>query len=86
MNTQATNEVMTAEALAKLGAPEMVYIRPVTGTEVKADAPEETESVPDEAVLYAVHAADGTRMAVLDNREAAFTAARQNDMVPVSVH
>lgn len=35
---------------------------------------------------YAIHAADGTELAVLDEREAAFATVRQNDLQPVSVH
>ena len=35
---------------------------------------------------FAVHAADGTQMAVLPNRELAFAVIRQNDLDPVSVH
>ena len=31
-------------------------------------------------------AADGTRMAVIPNRDLAFAVVRQNDMEPVSVH
>ena len=35
---------------------------------------------------FAVHAADGTRMAVLADRNLALAAVRQNDMEPASVH
>ncbi|HEY0837563.1 MAG TPA: DUF1150 family protein [Azospirillum sp.] len=35
---------------------------------------------------FAVHAADGTPLTVLPNRDVAFAAVRQNDMEPVSVH
>ena len=35
---------------------------------------------------YAVHAADGTEIAVMANRDIAFAAIRQNDLRPVSVH
>lgn len=35
---------------------------------------------------YAIHAADGTRMALVGDREVAFTAVRQHDLEPVSVH
>lgn len=35
---------------------------------------------------FAVHAADGTPLAVLADRDTAFAAVRQNDMEPVSVH
>jgi hypothetical protein len=42
--------------------------------------------IDDGAESFAVHAADGTRIAVLANRELAFAVVRQNDMEPVSVH
>ncbi len=35
---------------------------------------------------YAIHATDGTELAVVNNREVAFATARQHDMEPVSVH
>lgn len=35
---------------------------------------------------FAVHAADGRRIAVLGSRDLAFAVVRQNDMEPVSVH
>jgi len=35
---------------------------------------------------YAVHANDGTELAILADREAAFAAAMTNDYLPVSVH
>ena len=39
-----------------------------------------------EAILYAVHAADGSRLAILDDRKAAFAAARGHELDPMSVH
>ena len=39
-----------------------------------------------EAIWYVVHAADGSRIAILDDRDTAFAAARANSLNPVSVH
>ena len=36
--------------------------------------------------IYAVHAADGERLALVRERNLAFVIARQNDMTPVPVH
>ncbi len=36
--------------------------------------------------IYAVHGADGERLALVADRSMAFFLARQNDMAPVSVH
>lgn len=62
---------------------QIVYIRPVA----VADLPKE---VRDQAMgateLYAVHSAEGERLALVKDRKLAFILARQNDMAPVSVH
>jgi hypothetical protein len=42
--------------------------------------------VVNDAVAYAVHAADGTEVAMLPDREIAFATVRQNDLEPLSVH
>jgi hypothetical protein len=36
--------------------------------------------------IYAVHGADGQRLALVKDRTLAFVLARQNDFAPVSVH
>lgn len=40
----------------------------------------------DGAAAFAVHAADGTQIAVLADRDVAFAVVRQHEMEPVSVH
>jgi hypothetical protein len=35
---------------------------------------------------FAIHAADGTELAVVENRDLAFATVMQNDLQPVSVH
>ena len=75
-----------AQDLAAMGGNRLVYVR-----EVAPDELDQLEEVPEDfkrdgQKLYSVHAFDGTRMAVLDDREAAFAAARQFEMEPVSVH
>ena len=39
-----------------------------------------------EQTLYALHRADGARLAVLADRDSAFAAARAHELAPVSVH
>lgn len=63
----------------------IVYVRPTTAGELRPIV-EGLEGLPDDKPLFAIHASDGTPMAVLDDRDAAFVTARQNEMVPVSVH
>lgn len=85
-------EHVTKERLALMGAPELVYIRAVPAKEI-LEFLDETESklpagvhIGPDAIWYAVHAADGSRLAVLDDRDAAFAAARGHELTPVSVH
>jgi hypothetical protein len=40
----------------------------------------------DGSAAYAVHAADGTQIAVLSERDLAFATVRQHDLEPLSVH
>jgi hypothetical protein len=62
---------MSAGELALLGMQDLAYVKRV---------------VIDGVSGYAVHAADGTQIAVLPNREVAFATVRRNDLEPVSVH
>ncbi len=68
--------------LRKLGA-DIVYVKPV-----------EVASLPDDLrrqageleVIYSVHDAEGTQLALVADRRIAFALARQHDKVPVRVH
>ena len=80
---------LTNEAFAALGAPDLVYVRPVKAEDIIAAAPADAfhsaEITPDQ-ILYAVHGADGARLAVLADRDSAYAAALANEFAPVSVH
>ena len=54
-----------------LGLEQMAYVKPIEADGVSA---------------FAVHAADGTKIAVLASRDLAFAAIRQHDLEPASVH
>jgi hypothetical protein len=84
--TKAIGE-FSAEALLAMGQNKTVYVRGVIARALKAEGllPKEAP-VEEEKMLYAVHAADGTPLAIVDSRDLAFTGARQYDMDPVSVH
>lgn len=71
MNSIERIKQMTAHELASLGVQDLAYVKRV---------------VIDGATGYAVHAADGTEIALLPDREIAFATVRQHDMQPVSVH
>ncbi|HEY3948045.1 DUF1150 family protein [Phenylobacterium sp.] len=81
--------ILSTEAFAALGAPDLVYVRPVTGAEILASVPsaavEGFHLSPDQT-LYAVHRADGERLAVLTDRDSAVAAALAHELAPVSVH
>ncbi|GEM_PF-374096 len=76
---------LTPEMFANIGVPNIVYVREVLAGEIESEIGDEL-NLPADTRLYAVHAANGQRMAVLDNRDAAFAGARQYDLEPVSVH
>jgi hypothetical protein len=65
------------------GKARIAYVRAVDAAEL----PEEVrEELGDIGQLYAVHGADGERLALVKDREMAFMLARQNDYAPVTVH
>lgn len=68
---QHHSPIMSDHDLAALGLQEVAYVKPV---------------VVEGGTAYAVHAADGTEIAVMADRDIAFAAIRQNDLRPVSVH
>jgi hypothetical protein len=61
----------------------VVYVRPVG----IAELPDEVQrQVAGAEQLFAVHNADGERLALVRDRKLAFALARQNDYSPVHVH
>lgn len=61
----------------------IVYVRSVDVQEL----PDEVQDVAQgRAQIYAVHAANGERLALVRDRDMAFILARQNDFAPVTVH
>jgi hypothetical protein len=62
---------LSAEQLAGLGVSQIAYVRPV---------------MMNGSLAYAIHAADGTPMAVADDRDLAVAAIRQHEMLPTLVH
>ena len=84
-----TISTLSSEQFAALGAPNLVYVRPIKAAEIMADTPVETirgfDLQPDQT-LYAVHRADGARLAVLGDKNSAIAAALAHELAPVSVH
>jgi hypothetical protein len=73
MNRFATDKLkhITPQEFVRWGMPDLAYIRPVIVNGGKA---------------YAIHAADGTPMAVMPDLAVAQAAALQNDLEPLTVH
>jgi hypothetical protein len=71
MNTSFDIRHLTPHDLAALGVQDLAFVKRIT--------------VNDE-IAYAVHAADGTQMALMTDRDVAFAAIRQHGLEPVSVH
>lgn len=62
---------ISPDQLAKLGMPSVAYLRPV---------------MLNGAPGYAIHAADGTPMAIAADRDLAIAAVLENEMHPTWVH
>ena len=60
-----------------------VYVREVLVADLPADVQEQADGA---ETLFAVHATDGERLALVKERNLAFVLARQNNYSPVTVH
>ncbi len=79
----------TTEAFAALGGPHLVYVRPIKAKDILGDTETTVNqgfALDPDQTLYAVHRADGERLAVLTDRDSAMAAAIAHDLAPVSVH
>lgn len=66
----------------------LAYIKPIDLAEAKAMGlvvPSEIK-LPRDVKLFALHAADGTTLGITDNWASAYSAAVQNNFVPLSLH
>jgi hypothetical protein len=70
MQTESIRQ-MTPRDLAALGLSLVAYVKPVTV---------------DGRIAYSIHAADGTEMAVMADRDVAMSAIRVHNLEPLSVH
>ena len=65
------------------------YVREVLAKDVREDIEREMDTdydFEDDSVLWALCADDGSRIALMSDRDIAFAAARQHEMTPHSVH
>lgn len=77
--------VMSQRELARLGGGEIAYIRVLSSDEAQRLYPA-VEGLPGGIDLYALHAADGTPIALTDSRQAAIGHARGDKLEVASVH
>lgn len=77
---------LSKEAFAALGGPDLVYVREIKAREIIDHDNHETLDLDPDQTLYALHRADGERLAVLTDRSSAFAAALAHELAPVSVH
>ncbi len=61
----------------------IVYVRAVNVADLPSEVREQADGMDQ---LYAVHDAQGARLALVANRKLAFELARQHDYAPVNVH
>ncbi len=72
MDGQVTKvKSFSPQDFAALGVHQVAYVRP---------------AVLNGQVFWSIHAADGTELARLMDRDTAFAACRQNELEPLSVH
>ena len=64
---------------------DIVYVRELREEEA-AEVPGGAEALAAHRKLYAIHDAEGARLALTDDRQLAFLLAREHDKRPVSVH
>lgn len=61
----------------RIGMNEIAYVRPLSLADVRDG---------DEKQAFAVYAADGTQLSVLDSMDMAMATLRHNDLLPVTLH
>lgn len=76
---------MSMNDLAKLGGGKIAYIKVMTSDEAKEMFPA-VEGIPTGISLYALHAADGTPIALTDSRQSALGHAMGDELEIASIH
>ncbi|MDX1485885.1 MAG: DUF1150 family protein [Alphaproteobacteria bacterium] len=71
MTTMEASRIMTDRDLASLGLQCVAYVKSVTVAGQN---------------VYSIHAADGTEIAIMCDRDVAFATIREHDMEAVSAH
>ena len=77
--------IMSMSELAQLGGGKIAYIKVMTADQAKQMFPA-VEGIPTGISLYALHAADGTPIALTDSRHAALGHAMGDELEIASLH
>lgn len=77
--------LMSEEEFAALGDGEVAYIREMTADEASRAFPT-IDGLPDDINIFALHAADGSPIALTDDRDAAIEHAMGDELEIASVH
>lgn len=83
--TEKKFEIATEE-LAVLGNGDLGYIREIEAGHAATLLGPQKINVPGNIRLYCLYGADGTPMSISASFEAAFAAAREHELTPVTVH
>ena len=81
----AAPPIMSMSELAQLGGGKIAYIRVMSSDEAKEMFPA-VEGIPTGIDLFALHAADGTPLALTDSRQAAMGHAMGDELEVASLH
>lgn len=79
------NKTMSVSEFAELGGGQVAYIKMMTSDEAHQMYPA-IQGLPDGINLYALHAADGTPLALTDTMQAALGHALGDELEIASVH
>jgi len=82
---EAASVTMSQIELARLGGGHVAYIKTMTSDEAQRMFPA-VQELPSGINLYALHAADGTPIALTDTRQAALTHAMEGDLSIATLH
>lgn len=81
----AVAPIMSEIELARLGGGQIAYIKELSSDEVRRMFPA-VEGLPSGIDLFALHAADGTPIALTDSRQAAVSHAMGDELQIASIH
>ena len=87
INVADGKTALDTASLSRLIAQNLVYVREVRASELmNAGLIPSDAKVDPLQTLFTLCSSDGRRLAVMDNRDLAFAAAREHELEPVSVH